>query len=475
MIIRRLRTRLMLTYTALIVIGFIALAGFAGGQIARGAQEDLAGSLQAQAALLARSIKEDVEYLDKGEASAVAIGQRAATLAAQTDAHVLLLDPHGRVWYANTDAETDKDLRNRPEVRAALGGSVSYDVRGDRQREDNIFAAAPVIEDGRVLSVVVITQPISAAAAAVRARWLVLGSGVLLLGLLSLGTSAWLAASLTRPLERLRAAALRLAAGDLTQRVPEDRADELGQVARAFNHMAGQVQAMLDEQRSFAANASHELRTPLTTVRLRSEALRYDQIDAEMARQYVVEIDDEVARLGGLVEDLISLSRFDAGRAERGHETVDAARLARSVLHELESREMAQGRRLTLEAATDLPEVRASSHHLRVVLRNLIANAVSYTPVGGSVTCTLQLEGHNLLITVTDTGQGIAPEDLPHLFERFYRVDKGRGRTVTGAGLGLTLVQSIVEFYGGRITIESAGLGQGTTARVWWPVAQPDA
>ncbi len=467
---RRLRTRLMLTYTALIVIGFGALAWLAGGQIARGAQEDLAYSLQTHAALLARSLKEEIEHLDEGETSIEQIGQRAGVLAAQVDAQVTLLDDRGRVWYGSDDTGDDREFQRGPEVMSALAGTISSDVRANRRGTASVYAAAPVVDDHQVLAVVLLARPASAADAAVRQRWLTLGSAVILLGLLSVAASIWLAASLTRPLEQLRTAALRLAAGDFSQRVAQSRQDELGQVAAAFNHMADQVQAMLDEQRAFAANASHELRTPLTTIRLRSEALRHNHLSSKLARQYVVEIDDEVARLGGLVEDLIWLSRLDAGRAERGDETVDVVRLARSVLHDLAAREAAQGRRLTLETAGDIPEVQASTHHLRVVLRNLLTNAIHYTPAGGAVVCRIQATEDTLLITIADTGHGIAAQDLPHVFERFYRSDKGRGRSTAGVGLGLPLVQSIVQFYGGHVTLESAGLDQGTTARVWWPI-----
>jgi signal transduction histidine kinase len=227
---------------------------------------------------------------------------------------------------------------------------------------------------------------------------------------------------------------------------------------------------MLDEQRAFAANASHELRTPLTTIRLRSEALRYDDLDSDTTHQYIAEIDDEAARLGNLVEDLISLSRFDAGRAERGDELVDVVRLARAVMHEVAQREDAQGRDLVMEAGSDLPELRASTQHVRIVLRNLLGNAVSYTPPGGKIICQIEKQPDALQLTFADTGQGVAPDDLPHLFERFYRADKARSRGVGGVGLGLPLVQSIVHFYGGRIEIASPGLDQGTTVRVWWPL-----
>jgi signal transduction histidine kinase len=338
-----------------------------------------------------------------------------------------------------------------------------------------LYAAAPILHDESVMGVLQMARPVIAAEAAVRQRWWTLASGAVLLVLLSGGVSLLLASSLTRPLETLRTGALRLAAGDLAQRLPETRQDEIGQVTTAFNYMAEQVQTMVEEQRAFAANASHELRTPLTAIRLRSEALRTDHLDDTLARQYIAEIDDEATRMSGLVEDLILLARLDAGRGVRGSEEIDAARMARGILREIEQLPEAQGIQLNLIAPANLPILTASLNHLRVLLRNLLSNALAYTPTGGTITCALKEEAGFLLISVTDTGQGIAPGDLPHVTERFYRGDKAHTRAVKGSGLGLALVQSIVTCYDGRLEITSPGLGQGTTVRIWWPYHQPTA
>jgi signal transduction histidine kinase len=301
-------------------------------------------------------------------------------------------------------------------------------------------------------------------------RWLALGGGVLVLAALTLVISFFLAASLTRPLAQLRHSALQMASGDLDQRLPETRQDEIGELAVAFNHMAAQVKAMLEEQRAFASNASHELRTPLTTIRLRSEALREGHVDEATARQYIAEIDREVVRLGELVEDLILLSQLDSGRARLGEQQVDVARLPRHLLDEYTARLCDKKLTLNLDMPPDVPPLVASIHHLRVVFRNVLDNAVKYTPAGGAITWQLQVEDSHLHTTIRDTGRGIAPEDLPNLFERFYRADKARTRETPGVGLGLSLVQEVVGAYGGRVTIESDGVDKGAIVHVWWPL-----
>lgn len=476
----RLRTRLMLAYLLLIVLGFGGLARLAGGQIAQGAEEDLARGLQDQAALVARSVREAVEHLAKGEEDGGEQAQLTARLtdfAVQTQARLILRSRDGQIWFDSAPAEPAP--RAGTEISAALMGRAAYSVRADGAGRETVYAAAPILEDDEVLGVVQLARPVAAAGDAVRRRWWTLVAGVGALGLLAVSASLWVAASLARPLEQLRASALRLAAGELDTRLSDMGQDEVGQVAAAFNDMADKVQAMLEEQRAFASNASHELRTPLTTIRLRSEALRTGTLDRATAEQYIAEIDDELSRLGGLVEDLILLSRFDAGRGERGQEAVDVARLARAVLRDLSSLAETQGVALLLDTPEELPTVWAASNHLRVVLRNLLSNAIVYTLPGGTVTCRLrlhrrereteQIEGDWLALEVEDTGEGIAPEDVPHLFERFYRADKAHTRAVRGAGLGLALVRSIVEAYGGQIALKSPGLGQGTTVYVMWP------
>ena len=254
------------------------------------------------------------------------------------------------------------------------------------------------------------------------------------------------------------------------QGTPAFGAQPLGELAVAFNHMAAQVKAMLEEQRAFASNASHELRTPLTTIRLRSEALREGRVDEATAGQCIEEIDSELVRLSELVEDLILLSQLDSGRARPGEQQVDVARLLRHLLDEYTSRLCDKKLTLNLELPPEVTPLVANMHHLRVVFRNVLDNAVKYTPDGGVITWQLQVEDGHLHTTMRDMGRGIDPEDLPHLFERFYRADKARTRQTPGVGLGLSLVQEVVGAYGGRVAIDSAGVNQGTTVHVWWPL-----
>lgn len=466
--LRSLRGRLLLAYAGLLLLGFMGLAWLAGSQLSQAALEDFERRQQAQVALAASSLKEEVEHLGEEGGSLAGLQVQLERLSAEAGGTLRLIGPQGALWLDSRGAEeTDNNQHDYPEVAAALEQQSLAEIRPGASGL-TLYTAAPVIEDGRVLAVLHLATPLAPLLASIQQRWATLVGGVALLAVVALGISLWLGASLTAPLRALRGSALRLAEGDFTAQLPIERHDEIGELASAFNHMATQVAAMVAAQRAFASNASHELRTPLTTIRLRSEALREGQLDPPTAQRYIVEIDEEAARLGHLVEELLFLSRLEAGRAERGSERVDVARLLRHLIREAE--ESSEGLSFGLEHASSLPPVEANTDHLRIVLRNLLSNAVKYTPVGGQIHCRLTTDKSALFITIRDSGQGIAPEALPHLFERFYRANTEHSRAIPGSGLGLALVHSLVTLYGGAIEIQSAGAGQGTTARLVWPL-----
>ena len=464
-----LRTRLLLAYAGLIFTGFAALALLAGRQISAGTVQDFTQGMLEQTQLVGRALKDPVEHVLEGDGDWATLQTVLQTYADQANAQVVLLDNNGRFWLSS-DGTTPQNTANTPEVLAARSGQFSSDSRTNEAGVSTLYTAAPILEDDGLLAIVRLAAPLSKAETLVSERWLALGMGGLILTAAAVLASLALAASLTRPLGQLRQAALQVAQGNFSQRLSTKRQDEFGQVATAFNHMAAQVETMLEEQRSFASNASHELRTPLTTIRLRSEALRSGSLDEETARQYISEIDDEVKRLGNLVQDLILLSRLDTGRMEAGHEEIDSLRLARQLLAEIA--EEADARQITLELDSphNLPLLSAGLSHLQIAFRNLLSNALKYTPDGGQIVWQIQVTDHALQHTIRDNGHGIAPEDMPHLFDRFYRADKSRSRAVPGVGLGLSLTKMIVESYNGRIAITSEGIDQGTAVTVTWPV-----
>ncbi len=470
-----LRTRIMLVYAILIVGGFAGLALLAGREIETASHEDFDRNIEDQVTLVAHGLGDPIEEFMEGEQRQSGVENLLATYGEQIGTEITLIDLSGRAWANSQGVVPTGDFRSYPEVVAALDSRTLHDTRLNDVGDMTVFAAAPILHDGQVLSVAQIAVPAAGVEAAVRQRWLALGLGGLGLTLLVLLASIILSSSLTHPIEQLRSSALRVSEGDFALRLPDKRHDEIGQLAQAFNHMAVQVEAMLEEQKAFASNAAHELRTPLTTIRIRSEALLSGSLDDATHSQYIQEIDSEVRRLGSLVDDLILLSRLDAHRAELGREQINMVRFARSLLKDLSDRAAQKDITLILDTSDDLPAVvQASLSHLRVVFNNLLDNAIKYSPDGSTITWSIRIKDSYVESQVSDTGQGIAPGDLPHLFKRFYRADKARTRTISGSGLGLSLVRSIVQFYGGTLSIDSPGIGEGTTVSVRWPMVHSE-
>jgi signal transduction histidine kinase len=465
-----LRTRLIVLYSGLILAGFGGLALWAGQQIGTAAREDFERRAESEVAIVARALIDPVEHYLEGELQQSDIATMLDNYARQTNSNLTLINNQGKAWLTTTSNSDGTLYLNLPEIITARENRITHETRRDPNGELMIYTAAPLLEDGRIISIAQLIIPLDDVQAAIQRRWIALGLGIAGLGIVVMLVSILISASLTRPLARMQQAALQISAGDFSAHVPDHRRDEIGQVARTFNIMSRRVQAMLEEQRAFASNASHELRTPLTTVGLRVEALQSSTISADKQAQYLQDIEAEIRRMKNLVDDLILLSRFDAGSVELGRDMIDVPRFARQLIKEMQSQ--AEGRQIDMMLVADdtLPPVRANLTHLHVVFRNILDNAIKYmSDAGGEIRWQIQMEDGWLVSTITDTGKGIDADELAHVLERFYRADKSHSRLVPGAGLGLSLVQSIVDAYGGAFTLNSQGAGMGTIVTVMWP------
>jgi signal transduction histidine kinase len=473
-----IHTRLMVMSIGIIFVGFSGLTMIAGGQIETAARVDYEQQLQDKVRLIAQNISASIGNQPLNHLSSSQQNSLLQRFASQVNGQLTLYaldqppsDQH-QSPSGGRDHEPTKPFNSMPEMGAAVHGSIILDERKNSADADTFYTAAPITFPGRdrVVGILQLAVPASSLVTIIIQRWLILGISFALLTTCAVLAALLFSRSITRPLQQLRISALRLSQGDFSQRVKFPWKDEITEVAQAFNEMARQVQSMLEEQRAFASNTSHELRTPLTAIRLRTEALRYDTtLDNTTTRQYIEEIDDEVAHLSNLVQELILLSQFEAGRAEVGHEQIDLVRMASSLVREFAPQ--AQARQITLTLVEPQTSVLliANMNHLTIVFRNLLDNALKYTSDHGSVTWTMQVNEHEVAHTIQDTGQGIPASALPQIFERFYRADKARSRDIPGSGLGLAIVKTIVDFYKGRIEIESAGINQGTTVHVSWP------
>jgi signal transduction histidine kinase len=265
---------------------------------------------------------------------------------------------------------------------------------------------------------------------------------------------------LSRPLRDVGAAARRIARGDYDARIPRTGPEEIVSLADSFNQMAAALEEQERVRREFIANAAHELRTPLTNLKGYLEALRDGVIPPD--RPTFESLWDEAERLVRLSRSLDTLAEGDAGRPVRLVE-VDLSRAVRAAVDLATPSARAAGLAIELEAPATLP-ARGDPDSLAQVLANLLQNALRYTPAGGTITVRAEPRPGDALVSVVNTGPGIPPDDLPHVFERFYRVEKSRDAARGGAGIGLAIVRQLVEAAGGRVGAESGG-GQ---TRFWF-------
>ncbi len=296
-----------------------------------------------------------------------------------------------------------------------------------------------------------------------------LGLAALAAVLVAGGVSLALSRRIVAPLQEMTAASRRIATGKFDERVSVKGEDELGQLGQSFNRMAAQLEQVETMRRQLIADFSHELRTPLTAIKGSMEGLIDGLLpaDAETYEQIRAEAD----RLGRLVDDLQELSRVEAPNFHLDLSDVDLRALIETTLKRVTPTARAKRIVPTFSGPRNLPRLLADEDRLGQVLLNLVANAIQYTNEGGAVTIGAEQKNNEIHIAVTDTGIGILPEHLEHIFTRFYRVDKSRSRASGGgSGIGLTIARRLVEAHGGKIRVESEGEGKGSRFVVALPL-----
>jgi heavy metal sensor kinase len=279
-----------------------------------------------------------------------------------------------------------------------------------------------------------------------------------------------------KPVDEITQSAEQITSRNLSRRLPvSDTGDEIERLSIALNRMIARLDESFQYVQRFTADASHELRTPLTVLRGELEAIaqrpQHSQrlvLDSE-ARDTIGSLLEEAERLSRIVESLLAISRLDAGEAQMEYVNFDLAELAATTTEQM--RLLADDKNVSLVCETNgAVEVEGDRARLKQVVVNLLDNAIKYTREGGEARVSVRNENAHALLEVTDTGIGIPAEALPHLFERFYRVDKARSRQMGGVGLGLAIAKSIVMAHSGQITVESDE-GRGSRFRVELPPA----
>ncbi len=281
------------------------------------------------------------------------------------------------------------------------------------------------------------------------------------------GLSYWVSKRIMQRLTEIEQITQKLAAGQLDQRLPKSDIPELNRLVASFNRMAASLEGVEQRRRELIGDLTHELRTPLTVVRGYLEELADGRI--EPSPEIYLRLARETKRLERLVNDLQELSKAEAGYLAINLQPVNLRPLLESLVQKFADQILEDGPVLRLECPPQLPPVLADVDRTEQVLVNLLGNAIRYT-LSGSITVRAWTEPSKLWIAVVDTGIGIAPEDLLHVFERFWRADRSRARHSGGTGIGLAISRRLVELQGGQISVESQ-LGKGSTFRFFLPLA----
>jgi signal transduction histidine kinase len=366
------------------------------------------------------------------------------------------------------------ELVQRPEVGAALNGTPATAIRRVLGNQRVLYAAAPVYADsGHISGIVYVATPLPAAGLPTNIILQLLGAIVTAVFLATF-TGNLLAWKIASPLESLAKAATAISKGDLQQRVVvKSNITELDRLKQTFNDMAESLRQSDEAKRAFIADVTHELRTPLTVIKGTIETLEDGALDDTNGRgPLLTSMQRETDRLIRLVNQLLVLTRADAGALQLNMQSIDLAQLARSRREVFST--LATRRGITLEVcpADDQPAlpVRGDADRLAQVLDNLLDNAIRHTPDHSTITVSIIPTNDGVECSVSDQGLGISARHLPFIFERFYRVDPSRSRNGkdSGIGLGLAIARALVKAQGGTIHAQSVE-GQGTTIAFWLP------
>ena len=341
-----------------------------------------------------------------------------------------------------------------------------------KKNQQYVFLIVPVEARGRLVGYMMLGRPADPSGQLTRLiATLVLASLAILAG--AAGVGYWLAGRILRPVKVITRAARQISDTDLSQRLNMNSADELGELADTFDDMLGRLQAAFERQRQFTMDASHELRTPLTIIGLETGRVltgKRTSADYEQVLQTIQSENDHMTRL---VNDLLVLARMESGQTRLEQEEVDLSDVALEVVERLAPLAAAKGIRLEAGKLPETPVMGDRSHLVQMV-SNLVSNAIKYVPADhGIVKIESGIDDQMVWVRVADNGQGIAPEDQPHIFERFYRADKSRSRSEDendpgGSGLGLAIVRWIAQAHGGDASLESEP-GSGAVFKVTLP------
>ena len=335
-----------------------------------------------------------------------------------------------------------------------------------------MYYASSIVFDGRMLGVVVLSVPIQDIIDQVGRANAQMQLVFIITCVIVVVVSFWVAHVIAKPIGELTKVIGKMSEGEVHQRVRVTGSSELSRLGAAFNEMSEQLERIEKNRNEFVSDVSHELKTPLSSMKILIESIIYDEnVDLARQREFLQDVNREIDRLSSIIDDLLLLVSLDHSQSPMHTGVIRLDQLGESVVKRMQMLAERRGVALSYEAGDEVT-VRADELKIQQAFTNLIDNAIKYTPEGGNVDVMVVRREDRAVVCVTDTGFGIPEEDIKHIVERFYRVEKARTRSAGGTGLGLSIVQRIIKMHNGTLEIRSKE-GEGTSVVFELPLFTP--
>jgi len=465
---RSIRFRLIAWYAGLLTGVFLLLSGL----MFLGLKHSLENNLLETQARRARQIADTLLMNAKQSDDNVVIGEIQSLYAPEVnDRFIRITRGNGSVLYVSGPP---KDQSFNPTDLAPLPPMSNQESALTQRLSDNktlLIAALNFRAANADRYIVEVGAPTTPIDTTLHQFLVLLALGLPIAVLVTIGGGYLLVGRALAPVDQIARKAAQITQHNLSERLPVARTtDEIERLSLSLNHMIGRLEDAFLNSKRFVADASHELRTPLTAMRAELESLASDVRQKPELRETLGSLLEEVERLTRIVEQLFALSRLDAGEAQAEWVQFDLAELAATTAEQMSLLAEDKGITVTCDEKERVM-VDGDRARLKQVVVNLLDNAIKYTPAGGAIRMRVAIANGHAVLEVSDNGIGITPDALPHVFERFFRVDKARTRDPGGAGLGLAIVKSISTAHGAQVEVES-GNGSGTCFRVKFPIGR---
>ena len=451
---KSIRTRLTIWYLVVIVLLLLVFSGVAYFMLDYNLYQNLDNSLQTRSNQLSTTI---------------AIEPGPAVVAPQANELILSFDSNGNLLQEFGPPIDTTNINIKGLVQQALFGQNTYltTVAADKQGV-RLYATAVRVPFTNQLLVIVVGQLTTGITGVLDTFKYVLVIAIVGVIFLAGIGGLFLASRVLKPVEQITQTAQQIEESDLSQRIAVKNDDELGRLASTLNDMIARLEEAFNRQRQFTADASHELRTPLAIMQAEATLALSKERTEDEYKKSLETISQESTYMSSVIGKLLFLARSDAGKEQLNFEDVDLKDLITGLSTNVEALAQDKGIKFTIDAQESLV-VSGDKVKLRQLFINILENAVRYTPADGNISVSLVRKDGSALATISDTGIGIPPEHLPHIFERFYRVDKARSRSDGGVGLGMAIAKYIADSHSGKIEVESQ-IGKGTTFIITIPM-----